>query len=171
MNLSWYVLQSKPNREDFLFSQLHHRQIEVFYPRLRVNPVNPRSRKIKPFFPSYLFVHVDLNSTPLSSLHYIPGVNRVVSFDFMPAVVSDEVINTIKQNVERVNKEPSLSGEQLVKGDPVIISGGPFEGYQAIFDVRLEGSERVRLLIKLLHDQQVRALIPSKLVKPKTKSS
>jgi len=152
-----------------LFSQLEHRQIEVFYPRLRVNPVNPRSRKLIPFFPGYLFVRVDLNATPLSSLMYIPGVNRVVSFDSNPAIVSDEVITGIKHNLERINTTKPEHQEQLAQGDPVLILGGPFEGYQAIFDARIEGSERVRLLIKFLQNQQMRIQVPAKMVKPKKK--
>lgn len=167
MNLSWYVLHSKPNKEDFLFSQLRHRNIEVYYPRLRVDPVNPRARKVKPFFPGYLFVHVDLDDIPLSSLAYIPGANRVISFEHQPAIVPDEVILTIKNNVDQINQNPNLYYNQLKHGDPVIIQGGPFEGYQAIFDMRLEGSERVRLLVKLLRGQQMRVQVPSKMVKPK----
>ena len=166
MSLSWYVLHSKPNKEDFLFTQLRHREIEVYYPRLRVNPVNPRSRNVRPFFPGYMFVHVDLETTPLSVLSYIPGANRVVSFEHEPAIVSDEVVLTIRQNVDRINENPNQQQEQIAHGDPVTIHGGPFEGYQAIFDTRLEGSERVRLLIKLLRGQQVRVQVPSKMVKP-----
>lgn len=169
MSFSWYVLHSKPNKEDFLYSQLSHREIVAYYPRLRVEPVNPRSRKVKPFFPGYLFVHVDLERTPLSSLAYIPGVNRVVSFDFEPAVVPEEIIRTIQNNVDQINQNPDSGQSQFIHGDPVIIQGGPFEGYQAIFDTHLEGSERVRLLIKLLRGQQVRVQVPSRMVKPKKK--
>ena len=166
MSLAWYVLHSKPNKEDFLFSQLQHREIDVYYPILRVEPVNPRARKIKPFFPRYLFVNVDLQNTPLSNLAYVPGANRVVSFDNEPALVPDEVIHTIRNNVERINAQPldQLSG--LSRGDPVTIQGGPFEGYQAIFDTRIEGSQRVRLLIQFLRGQQVKVQVPSTMVKP-----
>ncbi|MDY6847360.1 MAG: transcription termination/antitermination NusG family protein [Chloroflexota bacterium] len=167
MSLSWYVINSKPNKEKFLFSQLLHREIETFYPRLRVEPVNPRSRKIKPYFPGYLFVHVDLDKTPISSLTYIPGAKRVVSFDYEPAIVPDDVISVIQDNVERMNRDPKKYQIALKHGDPVVIKGGPFEGYQAIFDADLKGSDRVRLLIKLLHAQQIRVQVPKDMVKPK----
>jgi len=49
----------------------------------------------------------------------------------------------------------------------VTIHGGPFDGYQAIFDTKLEGSERVRLLIELLRGQQMRVQVPARMVKPK----
>ncbi|MBW6466717.1 MAG: hypothetical protein K0B06_09450 [Brevefilum sp.] len=167
MSLSWYVLHSKPNKEDFLYSQLRIREIEVYYPRLRVTPINPRSRKVKPFFPGYLFVNVDLDQTPISSLAYVPGANRVISFDHEPAIVPDTIMQTIQTNVDRINQNPDLIYNQLSHGDPVTIQGGPFEGYEAIFDTRLDGSERVRLLIKLLRGHQMRVQVPAKMVKPK----
>jgi len=36
----------------------------------------------------------------------------------------------------------------------VVISDGPFAGYEAIFDTRLPGSERVRVLLQLLNSQR-----------------
>jgi len=167
MTPSWYVLHSKPNREDLLCAQLEHRNLEVYYPRLHVQPVNPRSRKVRPFFPGYLFVHVDLDSIPLSSLNYVPGAQSVVSFDHQPAIVPEDVIATIRKNVTRINNAPIKGAHGLKHGDPVIIQGGPFDGYQAIFDATLEGSERVRLLIKLLHQHHIRVQVPAEMAKPK----
>jgi hypothetical protein len=43
----------------------------------------------------------------------------------------------------------------LDKGDPVYIREGIFEGYRAIFDIRLPGSERVRVLLEMLNDRYV----------------
>lgn len=166
MNPSWYVLHSKPNKENFLYAQLCHRKIEAFYPRLRVNPVNPRARKVKPFFPGYLFVHVDLDQTPLSSLAWVPGVRRLISFDDEPAAVQDEVISGIRQNVNRINQEQNQQDHGLKHGDHVLIQGGPFDGYHAIFDTTLEGSQRVRLLIEFIRDQHMRLQVPAEMVKP-----
>jgi transcriptional antiterminator RfaH len=36
----------------------------------------------------------------------------------------------------------------------VLISDGPFAGYEAIFDARISGSERVRVLLQLLNNQR-----------------
>ena len=56
---------------------------------------------------------------------YIPGVNRVVSFDSNPAIVSDEVITGIKHNLERINTTKPEHQEQLAQGDPVLILADP----------------------------------------------
>ena len=167
MSQTWYALHSKPNKEQFLYSQLIHRNIDVYYPRLSITPVNPRSRKVRPYFPGYLFVHVDLEEIPHSSLAYIPGANDLVSFDFEPASIPDEVIEGIKKNVNLINNQEQKFKQGLKHGDPVIIQGGPFDGYQAIFDTSLPGSERVRVLISLMRDHQVRMQVPDEMVKPK----
>jgi transcriptional antiterminator RfaH len=167
MSYAWYVIHSKPNREDFLCEQLRSREIEVFYPCLHVKPVNPRSRKIKAFFPGYLFVNVDLEVISLSSIAYVPGANRVVSFDNEPATVPEEVIASIRKNVDRINQASKTGDYGLKHGDRVIITDGPFKGFEAIFDTRLEGTERVRLLIHLLHGQQRKVQVPANIAKPK----
>ena len=61
MTTHWYALRSKPCKEDILWRQVGLRGFECFYPRLRVKPVNPRSRKIRPYFPGYMFVRADLS--------------------------------------------------------------------------------------------------------------
>ncbi len=57
--------------------------------------------------------------------------------------------------MEEVNAAGGEVFAGLHKGDTVMIQDGPFAGYEAIFDVRLPGSERVRVLIKLLSQRQV----------------
>ena len=69
----WYTLRSKPNKEDLLWSQLQIREVETFYPRVRVQTVNPRARKIRPYFPGYVFVRADLEQVNSSSLQWTPG--------------------------------------------------------------------------------------------------
>ena len=148
--LTWYVMQSKPHREDALLSELTARDVEVFYPRIRVNPVNPRARKIKAYFPGYMFVRVDLEKVGLSFLQFMPFARGMVTFDSEPAAVPDVLIQAIRQRVEQVNVQGGEEFTDLEKGTRVLIHDGPFAGYEAIFDVRLPGTERVRVLIELL---------------------
>jgi len=69
MALQWYALRSKPHKEEAVLHQVVTRGYEVFYPRLRVKPVNPRARKIQPYFPGYMFIHVDLEEAGLSTFN------------------------------------------------------------------------------------------------------
>ncbi len=155
MAVNWYAIQSKPNKEDALYQQLLSQGIEAFYPRIRVHPVNPRSKKIKPYFPGYLFVQVDLVAVGLSTLQWMPFARGMVTFDQEPAPVPDALIQAVRKRVEQVNASGGEVFDGLHKGDTILIHEGPFAGYEAIFDVRLPGSERVRVLIKLLSQRQV----------------
>jgi len=58
---SWYVIHSKPRKENQVNAYLRTQGFETFYPTLRVQPVNPRASRIRPYFPRYLFVHADLD--------------------------------------------------------------------------------------------------------------
>lgn len=150
----WYALRSKPRKEDVLWRQIRARGLEVFYPRLRVNPVNPRSKKVRPYFPGYMFVYADLEEKGQSTFNWMPHAIGLVSFGGEPAVVPENLIHAIRKRVEEIAAAGGEVLDGLKKGDVVRIQDGPFKGYQAIFDDRLPGTERVRVLLELLGNQR-----------------
>ena len=161
MATGWYVLRSKPRKEDFLYGQLRARNIEAYYPKVRVQPVNPRARKSKPYFPGYMFIHVDLEEKNLSSFQWMPGAIGLISFGKEPSWVPDALVNTIRKQVSTINAAGGENLHGLVSGDEVVIQDGPFVGYKAIFDLSLPGNERVRVLLKLLENQNMRLELPA----------
>lgn len=160
MNPQWYVLRSKPNKEASLWRELTARSYECFYPQLNVRPVNPRSRKSRPYLPGYLFVHTEIEAVGTSRFQWMPFSSGFVSFDGVAATVSESLIHALRRHVDEIN---AAGGEQMVgvkPGDFVVIHGGPFDGYQAIFDTRLAGTERVRVFLQLLRDKQLNMELP-----------
>jgi|GEM_PF-127180 len=155
MTVHWYVVKSKPNKEDFLARQLEAHEIRVFYPRLRVKPVNPRARKTRPYFPGYLFVNVDLTIVGSSTLQWMAGAANLVSFGGEPAPVPEGLVNAIEKRVEEINASNKTGVDNMKRGEPVRIQAGPFAGYEAIFDGRVSGQERVRVLLRFLEKRQV----------------
>jgi transcription elongation factor/antiterminator RfaH len=163
----WYVLHSKPRKENLLWEQLRLREIEAFHPQLRVQPVNPRARKVRSYFPGYVFVRVDLDQVNWSTLQWMPGATGLVSFGGEPASVPESLIQAIRHRVEEIN---ASGGEQLMElkqGDPVVIQGGAFDGYEAIFDAKVSGNERVRVLLTFLKAQQKWLDLPAAQIKKK----
>ena len=161
MTLHWYTVHSKPNQELLLWNQLQQREVESYFPRLRRKPVNPRARRWAPYFPGYLFIHVDLEHFPLSRIAWLPGMQRLVAFGGQPAWLMDEVLEAIRHQVEVANQVAQDPLVDLRRGDVVRIKCGPFAGYEAIFDARINGKERVRVLLKLLQSQQVSLEVPA----------
>ncbi|MGD0781149.1 MAG: transcription termination/antitermination NusG family protein [Dehalococcoidales bacterium] len=155
MSLRWYVVRSKPNNEDLLWEQLNLRRIEAFLPRIPVKPVNPRARKTKPYFPGYVFVHLDLSEVGASALQWVPGASGLVVFGNEPGYVPDNLIHAIRTRVGEIHAAGGELLRSVRAGDTVIIQDGPFKGYEAIFDERLSGSERVRVLLRLFQREAV----------------
>lgn len=155
MAVLWYVMRSKPRKEEVAWKQLRAKKIEVYYPQIRVHPVNPRAKKYRPYFPGYLFINVDIDEVGVSTLQYMPHTLGVVSFGGEPANVPEALINALKKRVDEINEAGGELFDELKVGDKVRIDSGPFEGYEAIFDGRLPGSERVRVLLKFISDRRV----------------
>jgi transcriptional antiterminator RfaH len=155
MSSLWYTLRSKPNKEDFLASQLQANGFMIFYPRLRVAVVNPRARKLRPYFPGYMFVHVDLARVNISDLKWMPGGTGLVSFGGEPSPVPEALIAAIQRRVDELNVSTTQAVTDLHPGDPVILQAGPFAGYEAIFDGRISGQDRVRVLLNFLQKRRV----------------
>jgi transcription antitermination factor NusG len=154
-------------KEAFLCEQLQLRAIECYYPHIRVQPVNPRARKVRAYFPGYVFGHLDLEETNPSMLQWIPGAIGIVSFDGTPSFVPDNLIAAIRRHVDEINAAGGENLAGLQPGETVVIRGGPFEGYEAILDARLPGSERVRVLLKLLQARTMNVELPAAQIQKK----
>jgi transcriptional antiterminator RfaH len=130
-----------------------------------VQPVNPRARKRKPFFPGYLFIKADLDALGPSTLRWMPGALGLVDFGSEPASVPEELLQAIRQKVEQVNSLGGNQTEKFISGEVVTIQSGPFAGYCAIFDSHLSGRERVRVLLQLLWERQISVELSSGQIK------
>lgn len=155
MTKEWFVLRSKPHKEQALYQQVLRRDAECYYPRIKVNPVNPRSRKIRPYFPGYLFVNLDLEKVSISDFQWLPFSHGLLSFDDKPATVPDNLIQAIKKRIGDINNQGGERFAGLETGDQITVVDGPFQGYDGIFDLRLEGSERVRIFLNMINKAQL----------------
>jgi len=146
----WYVLRSKPGAECSLYSYICSLDVECYYPCIQVKPVNPRSQKIKPYFPGYMFVQCDLDQVGNNRFRWLPHSLGLVRFGDVPAEVPENLILGLKHTVSQIQDagEKTLSG--LKPGDRVLIEDGPFQGYSGVFDTRLSGRDRVRVLLTML---------------------
>ena len=169
MSLQWYVLRSKPNKEMALWREVAARGHDCFYPQLHVKPADPRNRKIRPYFPGYLFLNADVEALGTSMFQWMPFSCGLLAFDGVPATVPHTMVQAIRRHVDEIN---AAGGEQMVglaHGDVVLIEGGPFEGYEAIFDARLPGSTRVRVFLRLLQARQMNVELPAGQIRKKSR--
>ncbi len=58
-----------------------------------------------------------------------------------PTSVPESIITALKRRVKEILDVGDIAFIELAKGDHVVINHGPFDGYRAIFDVRIPGTE------------------------------
>lgn len=172
MSDQWYALRSKPRKEDVVWRQALSLGFEVYYPRLRVHPVNPRAKKLQPYFPGYLFVKTDIEQVGLSVFQWMPHTLGLVSFGGEPALVPENLLQAIQKRVDEINAAGGQVFDGLQPGDIVWIREGPFHGFEAIFDARLPGSERVRVLLEFLgNHRQIPVILDASQIEKKSRRS
>ena len=158
MNTLWYVLHSKPHKELVLNSLARAEGYETFYPQL---PVGPRSPRVSPYFPGYLFVLANLEMVGSTTFRWMPFSKGLVHVGGEPATVPSIVIRALKAKVDEVWERGGLMYDDLKQGDRVVIRGGLFDGYEGIFKSRISGRERVRIMLKMLNERYMAAEITS----------
>jgi len=107
-----------------------------------------------------VFGRLDLEHIGQSLLDWIPGAVGIVNLGGEPAPVSDDLINTLRKHLAKINTSNGTLSERFQTGDLVAIHEGAFAGYEAIFDARLPGRDRVEVLLKLIQGSQIRVELP-----------
>lgn len=150
----WYVVYSKPHKEESAQFHLQLKGIEVFFPRLLL-PESLR-RRLVPLFPNYLFVRIYL----LEQYHYVlwsPGVKRFVSFNDVPLPLDDDIARYL---MHQANPDGIITGRSNLKvGQEVRINGGPFDGLAGLIHEPPNAKGRVKVLMKLL-SREIKVEVP-----------
>ena len=163
--IGWYVIQSKFRKENFLCTQCQQRSIETYLPLLPI-PLGNGTVRQTPYFPGYLFIHVDLQSMGISALKWMPGALGFVSFDGEPASIPNTMMQSLRQKIDQaVMDKPTAPRDQFHAGDAVLITSGPFEGYEAIFDTHLDGKKRARVMLQFFQNRQTQVDLSSSAIR------
>ena len=121
--LDWYVLYTKPHCEPQVEQALRASQIETFFPATPVKARRGRSA-FKPYFPCYLFAHVDMDAVGISRLNWMPGMRYLVQFGGKPARMDERVVARIRAHLAQPQSLDER-GEILEPGDHVVITTEP----------------------------------------------
>lgn len=160
----WYAVASQPNREAYAASQLQAQNFRVFFPRrLRtVRHARKTKNRVVSYFPGYLFVAFDVDADPWRSVNGTYGVRSLVMAGDRPLPTPDGLVESL-QNM--TDEEGFLRRvEDLRSGDGVKVMNGPLSDMIGVID-RLDGGNRVRILIDILHGQMPATIDRSNVVK------
>jgi len=149
----WYLLYCKSREEERAIEHLQNQGIESFYPTKAVKKIRKGIASVKhePLFPNYLFVSLNPETANFNAVRSTRGVASFVRFGAIYSIVADDVIQLMRQELNKVNC--TVDDTQCPKeGDVVVINDGVYSGLEAIFKAS-DGFERSVLLIKLIEQQ------------------
>jgi len=147
----WYLVHTKPRKEMVAEQNLQRQGYEVYLPLIQ----QPRRRRgrwievIEPLFSRYLFMRLRLGYENIRPIRYTIGVRDLVRFTEEPAIVPDQIVESLRRTADRNTGLHYPKGPVFEPGDKVTIDSGPFAGLQAIF-LAETGQERAVILLEML---------------------
>jgi len=143
----WFVVRSKPRKENCAVQNLVRRGIEVFFPRI-LEPIGwATDWTTVPLFPGYLFVRIDLSSVYYTVV-WTPGVKGFVSFGDIPTPIQPGIVHFFQEEAGEDGVIRSV--QRYHAGQSVRIKRGPFAGLIGIIEKPCAAPGRIRVLMDFL---------------------
>ncbi|PZX40657.1 transcriptional antiterminator RfaH [Roseinatronobacter thiooxidans] len=146
---TWFLAQFKPNSHHIAQRNLNRQGFRTFLP-LQEEDKRARGKfitQIRPLFPGYMFVALDIQRGGWRVVNSTSGVTRLVSLGKEPTPVPRDLVAQLMLRCDEDGK--LLPPELLQPGDDVMLTKGPF----ADFVARVEGiapDRRVYVLLELM---------------------
>jgi transcription antitermination factor NusG len=157
---AWYVVYSKPQKEELAQFYCRLKGVDSFFPKLRLPAAHGRSGRVVPLFPNYFFVRIS-SADECNRVIWSPGVKYLVSAKDLPLPVEDKVVRFLMQQADAAGVITARSN--LKVGQEVRIRAGSLVGVVGMIHTVPNAKSRVQLLLKLLN-REVRAEVPLHMV-------
>lgn len=149
---SWFLAQIKPNSHNIAERNLSRQGFRIFLP-MQEETKRARGKfttQMRPLFPGYLFVALDLLRGGWRAVNSTYGITRIVSLGKEPTPVP---LDLVSQLMLRCDREGKLLPPKLLKpGDEVTLTKGPFTNFVATIE-SIAPDKRVWVLMELMGAQ------------------
>jgi transcriptional antiterminator RfaH len=160
----WFVVHTQVHGERKAEQNLVRQGFEVYLPRYLKRRRHARrvDFTVRPLFPRYLFVAIDMAAQRWRSIQSTIGVAHLVTNGDDPASVPDGVVGALRAREDekgfvRIDVKPAF-----VPGDKVRVLTGAFMDSAGLFS-GLADHERVAILLDML-GRKVRVLLDADMV-------
>jgi transcriptional antiterminator RfaH len=152
-NFKWFLVYTKAREEERAQKNLENQGFETFLPMIAYEKISqPKSFSLKPMFPRYLFITINIERDNWHLIKSTRGVSHVVLFGNKFAAVPNGVIEFIKTRVNSHSiVKQKITKHLFQKGDKLVINKGIFQGKEATFFSKT-GKERVKILLTLMNE-------------------
>lgn len=164
---SWFLVFTKPQGEETAKVNLQRQGYTVYFPRL-LRPTLARGRwidRIVALFPRYLFVQLETGRQALAPVASTLGVANLVRFGPEYVVVSDRIVDEIKDRADAVSGLHRLQRCPTLKaGAKVRVTAGVLGGLDGILQ-REAAEDRIVVLLSIL-GRETPVRVPARFVQP-----
>ena len=156
----WYAVFCRAHAEERARANLERQSFEAWLPlyRKRRRHAGRSEQVLRPLFPRYLFVALDLPSERWRAILSTYGVAGLVCAGEAPAPVPTRVIEGLRARADADGTFTLDRAQRLRRGDRVRIEAGPMRDLEGIFEAATD-AERVVVLLELL-GRGVRVTVP-----------
>lgn len=156
----WFCVRCQTKREHIAANHLREIEgVEVFCPRLRYRKATRRGKIwwVEPMFPGYVLAKFRLTEME-RAVTYCQGVRGLVKFGSEVPPVPQSFVESIKKEIRNrkdATEEELVTLSPIIEiGDEVEVAHGPFQGMQGTVVAVPSATERVKILLEFLGEQQ-----------------
>jgi len=155
----WYAVHTRPHAEARALENLERQGFEAWLPLYRKQRRRARRSEqvLRPLFPRYLFVVLDLDGEQWRPVLSTYGVADLVGSGDGPLALADAVIDALRARADEDGHYTLARG--LKSGDKVRIESGPMRALEGILEVEGD-TDRVVVMLHLL-GREVRVKLSS----------
>lgn len=145
---SWYIICSKPKKEQEAEISLNNIGIDVYLPLCKKKKKSGKYKieVVSPLFPGYLFAKFEFE-TYFQKVRYSRGVKKLLGNGENLWMIEEIKIEDIKNREEDglVRLRPKV--ENFSPGDRIIVDEGDFEGWEGIFYEDFPEEKRAMIML------------------------
>lgn len=148
---AWYAVHTHARAEFKAYEHLRRQSYQTYLPRYAktVRHARRTQQVLRPLFPRYLFISLDLTTQSWWSIRSTIGVTGIVCFGDFPASLPSGFIETLASQEDESGNIHRAPFRRLKSGDPVVILDGPFSRLVGVCE-SMTDDERVAILLDLL---------------------
>ena len=144
---NWCVLCVRPRQTEHVIGKLAAREVEYFYPEVLAQRSIYRHPKLTPCFMGYLFVNLEGGNGQAGELRQLAGVRGWLTNGGQMVVIPNTLLAMIRQKILEVNTKGGMTPEDYAAESEALFSADAKINPMAIFNPRLSGYQRLKMLV------------------------
>lgn len=163
MAKEWYVVRAVSGQEKKVKQYIDHEidtynlrevVVQVLIPTEKVFEMRNGKKKIRErtYLPGYILIEADLsNEMIVPTIKDVPGVIGFLGAEKggTPTPLRQSEVNQILGKVDEMNDKGEMPEEPFIKGEPVKVMAGAFNGFDGVVEEVYEDKKKLKVIVKI----------------------